>query len=174
MHCSHVATSLIFNVLPKNLLIQFDLHLPLNVSSQPALRPPCQQSLLQTQSGPLLLCHAFIFAGISSDFPFLRFGGIQLYLIELPLTSSSDRDETWPAVFVLSSVILSCSLVKTIVSNSLPISGQGCAKLNLNGKQYKNGLLDLSLESLAEHQPPWSWKLFEHPRDPALKSIQLK
>lgn len=110
-------------------------------------------NLVQTQSGSLLLCHTFISACISSDFPFLCFSGIQLCLIELPLTSSSDREETWPIIFVLSALILSYSFITTLMSNSLPVSGQGWTKLGLNGNKYANGWVDQTLESLAEHQP---------------------
>lgn len=145
------------------MLIQLDLHLTLNIRSQPALLQPHQKTQVQIQSWSLLLCQTLLFACISSDFPFLCFGVIQLCLIELLLTSFSGKEETWLIVFVLSTVIFNYSFLKSIISNSLATSEQGWTKLNLNGKLYVNSLLD---QSLGKHQPPLSWKLLERPREP--------
>jgi len=103
---------------------------------------------------------------VTPDFPFLCFGVIQLLLIELPLRASSGREETRPIIFVLSTVILSYSFLKSIISNSLPVSEQEWTKPSLNGELYINGLLDQSLESLGEQQSPSSWKPLKYARQP--------
>lgn len=141
LHCHPLFTLLISNVTPKNALIQFDLHLKLNVSPQPALPPSHQKSLVQTWSASLLLCQKFIFLYIRSEFPFFYFGVTQLVLIELPLIFISCRKETWPIIFILSTIILRYSFLEAIILNSLSVSDQLWTKLNLKGKWYINSIL---------------------------------
>lgn len=124
LHCHPLFTLLIDNVTPTSTMLQLDLHLKFRISSQPALQPSCQKSLVQTWSASLLLCQKFTFLYMRSEFPFFYFGITQSFLIELPLIFISCKKETWPIIFTLSTVILRYSFLKAIIPNSLSVSEQ--------------------------------------------------
>lgn len=89
--CSHpLFTLLISNVTPPSTMIQLDFHLKFKISSQPALQPSRQKSLVQTWSASLLLCQKFTFSYIRSEFPF--FNSVILNWVTLDIHRLQERD----------------------------------------------------------------------------------